>query len=345
MMGEPMRIVSEMRAGLRDIALASRVFLVVAVLALAGAIGALAWQQGAFTRTIDVSFLAGTADGMNKGMAVKLVGFKVGSVESISVTPDLRVKVDVKLDEKYRDMIDGDAVIRLVKEGLIGGNVLEVRPGSGDTGPVKNAAVLRYEREPALEAAVVALVDQIAPVIADVKQLTAFLASPEGDFRMTIGNANRAAAALVETRADLKKLIASLSEGVDQGGKQAAAVLDATDGLLRETRASVAVLDGSLRRIDAALPGIATKMDQGLENILVASDAIRGLATGQLPGLVGDAGVLVNEGGDLVSDTSEIVRGARRAWPVRNLVPPRQELRLRLDSGGGLSAMPPEGKR
>src|SRR5688572_25663749 len=340
MMAEPIRIVSEMRAGLRDIAVASRIFLVVAVLALVAAIGVLAWQQGVFKRTIDVVFYAGTADGMNKGMAVKLVGFKVGSVDAISVTPDLRVKVDLKLDEKYQNMIDGDAVVRLAREGLIGGNVLEIRPGSGDKGPVRNATVLRYEREPAIDAAVVALVDQIAPVIADVKQVTTFLASAEGDFRQAIGNANRAAAALVETRADLKKLISSLTDGLERGEKQMAVVVHTTHELLRETRASVAVLDGSLRRIDAALPGIATKMDQSLENLRVASEAIRGVATGQLPGLVGDAGALVSEGGALVSDTNEIVRGARQSWPVRHLVAPRQELRLRLDSGGGLTAMP-----
>jgi phospholipid/cholesterol/gamma-HCH transport system substrate-binding protein len=344
MISEPMRIVSEMRAGLRDIAVASRIFLFVAVLALAAAIGVLAWQQGLFTRTIDVVFFAGTADGMNKGMAVKLVGFRVGSVDAISVTPDLRVKVALKLDDKYTTMIDGDATVRLAREGLIGGNVLEIRPGSGDKGPIRNGTLLRYEREPALDAAVVALVDQIAPVIADVKQVTSFLASPEGDFRQAIGNANRAAAALVETRADLKKLIAELSAGFDRSEKRLAAVLDTTSGLLQDTRASVAVLDGSLRNLDAALPGIATKLDQSLENLRVASDAIRGIATGPLPGLVGDTGTLVREGGALVSDTSEIVRGAKQAWPVRNLVPPRQELRLRLDSGGGLSAMPPERK-
>ena len=115
MIAEPMKIVSEMRAGLRDIAVASRIFLIVAVLALVAAIGILAWQQGAFMRTIDVTFYAGMADGMNKGMAVKLVGFKVGAVDAISVTPDLRVKVALKLDEKYRNMIDGDAVVRLTR--------------------------------------------------------------------------------------------------------------------------------------------------------------------------------------------------------------------------------------
>lgn len=345
MIAEPMKIVSEMRAGLRDIAVASRIFLVVAVLALVAAIGVLAWQQGVFTQWLDVTFYAGTADGMNKGMAVKLVGFKVGSVDAISVTPDLRVKVGVKLDEKYQNMIDGDAVIRLAKEGLIGGNVLEIRPGSGDKGPIRSGAQLKYEREPALDAAVVALVDQIAPVIADVKQVTSFLASPEGDFRQAIGNANRAAAALVETRADLRQLIAELGEGMGRTERRVAGVVEATDALLKETRASVAVLDGALRKADAALPGIATKLDQSLENLRAASEAIRGVATAQLPGLAGEAGALMNEGGALVADTGEIVRGARQAWPVRNLVPPRQELRLRLDSGGGLTVLPPESKR
>ena len=345
MIAEPMRIVSEMRAGLRDIAVASRIFLVVALLALAGALGMLAWHQGVFTRTLNVTFYAGTADGMNKGMAVKLVGFKVGSVDAITVTPDLRVKVSVKLDEKYQNVIDGDAVIRLAREGLIGGNVLEVRPGQGDKGPIKNGAVLKYEREPALDAAVAALVDQIGPVIADVKQVTSFLASPEGDFRQAIGNANRAAAALVETRADLKKLIAQLSDGFAKSEKQVASVLDSTNDVLRDTRASIGVLDGSLRQLDAALPGIASKLDQSLDNLRVASEAVRGMATGPLPGLIGDTGLLVNEGNALVSDTNDIVRGAKQAWPVRNLVPPRQDLRLRLDSGGGLAPVSPESKR
>ena len=63
-----MNVLSEMRSGLRDIAVASRIFLILAVLALTGAVGLLAWHQGAFTKTIKVSFVAGTADGMNTGM-------------------------------------------------------------------------------------------------------------------------------------------------------------------------------------------------------------------------------------------------------------------------------------
>jgi len=324
---------SEVTRGFREVALASRLFLALAAVALCAAIALLAYHQGLFTRTIRVFFYAGTADDMNKGMAVKLVGFKVGSLERITIDRDLKVRVEVRLDAKYVPMIDADATIRLTRENLLGGNVLEIRPGSGDRGPVTDRAVLRYERDPALEGILVALVDQFTPIVGDVRQITAYFSNPESDFRQAIRNINRATLSLAETSAEVKQLVASTADKLEQGDTRVRAALDSADALLRDTRASLAVLDGSLRKIDAALPGIASKMDQSLENIRVTSEAVRGMVTGEVPGMLGEAG-------DLVTDTGEIVRGARQSWPVRGWVQPRQELLLRLDSGGGLKAVP-----
>ena len=127
-----MKLGTEMRQGARDVTLASRIFLAVAVVSMLGGAGLLAYQQGVFTPKVHVLFHAGTADGMNTGMAVKLVGFKVGTVESITVDNDLSVQVGLKIDAKYQPMIDGGASIRLTREALIGANVLEIRPGSGE---------------------------------------------------------------------------------------------------------------------------------------------------------------------------------------------------------------------
>jgi phospholipid/cholesterol/gamma-HCH transport system substrate-binding protein len=324
---------TEMIGSLRRMALASRLFLAIAVVSLCAAIALLAWHQGAFTRTIRVFFYAGTAEGMHKGMAVKLVGFKVGFLEEIVIDNDLRVKVQIRLDRRYVPMIDAGATIRLARESVLGANVLEVRPGSGDAGPVTRRAVLRYEREPSLDGALTALVDQATPIVSDVRLIAAYLNNPDGDFRQAIRNVNRTAASLAEASAELKQLIASTSQRVEKGEARVTAALDSARGLMESASGSLAVLDGSLRKIDAALPGITAKMDQSLESLRVTSEAVRGMATGELPGLVDDARALV-------SDTAEIARGARQAWPVRGLVQPRQELLLRLDSGGGLSAAP-----
>ena len=124
-----MKLGSEMRKGVRDITLASRIFLVLGVVSLVAAVVLLAYHQGAFTKRIQLYFLAGTAEGMNKGMAVKLVGFKVGSVESITIENDLRVMVELSVDATYAPMINADATVRLIREAIIGSNVLEFRPG------------------------------------------------------------------------------------------------------------------------------------------------------------------------------------------------------------------------
>ena len=329
------RTTSEMLRSVRRVAIASRLFLAIAVISLCAAVALLAYQQGAFTRTLRVFFYAGTADGMHKGMAVKLVGFKVGSLDEIVIDNDLRVKVTIRIDRKYSPMIDMGATIRHAREGVIGNNVLEIRPGGGDAGPLQRRAILRYEREPSIEGAVTALIDQVTPIVADVRQITAYFNNPDSDLRQAIHNTNRTAAALADASVEMKKLIVTASDRLDKGDVQMQAVLKNADALLQETRSSVAVLDGSLRKVDAALPGIATKMDQSLENIRAASEAVRSMATTELPAVVGEMGAVV-------SDTGDIVRGARQSWPARNFVQPRQELLLRLDSGGGLGSVAPE---
>jgi len=333
-----MKLGSEMRKGVRDITLASRIFLALAVVSLVVAVVLLAYQQGAFTKRIQVFFIASSADGMNKGMAVKLVGFKVGSVESISIDRDLRVRVELRIDAKYGPMVDADAAVRLTREAIIGSNVLEIRPGSGDKGQVKDKAILRYEREPSVESQLTALLDQIAPIVGDVRQITAYLSAPDSDLRQAIRNVNQTTARLATASADLKGVMASAMTTVEGGGTRLNAALDTTNALMRDAHSSVATLDGTLKKIDTALPGIMSKMDQSLENIRLTTEAARGMFTGDLPGLVGDAGTAV-------SDIGDVVHGVKRGWPVSSMVQPAQERLLRLDSGGGLTAVPADGAR
>jgi phospholipid/cholesterol/gamma-HCH transport system substrate-binding protein len=333
-----MRLSTEMSRGARDITVASRIFLVVAVMSLVAAAVLLAHNQGAFTPTVNVYFYAGTAEGMNKGMAVKLVGFNVGSVGSIAIEPDLRVKVELKIVEKYAPMIYSNAVVRLTREAVIGGNVLELRPGTENVGPIADRTVLRYERDPGIEGAVNKLLAQLGPIVSDVRLFTAYLNNSEGDFRQAMRNLNLTASRLGDASAGLSQLTTAAVAKLDSGEARVSTLLDSTDALMKDARATVAVLDASLKKIDAALPGITSRMDQSLENIRVTSEAVRGMVTGDLPGLVGQAG-------GLVSETSEVVRGVKRAWPLRDVVPPPRESLLRLDGGGGLTAVPVDGGR
>jgi len=333
-----MKLGLEMRKGVRDITLASRIFLVLGVVSLVAAVVLLAYHQGAFTQRIQVYFLAESAAGMNKGMAVKLVGFKVGSVENIAIDNDRRVEVELKVDAKYAPMIDADATVRLVREAILGSNVLEFRPGSGKRGPVQDKSFLLYEREPSVESAMMALLDQMSPIVTDIRQITAYLSAPDSDLRQAVRSVNRTAGALADASVEVKKLIATTTDRIDKGETLVSGVLGKADKLLQDAGASLTLIDGSFRKVDAAIPGITSKLDQTLENIRAASEAVRGMVTGELSGVVGEAGALV-------SDTGEVVRGAKRSWPVSSFVQPPRESLLRLDGGGGVTAVPADGGR
>src|SRR5262245_23805578 len=285
-----MKLGTEMRQGARDVTLASRIFLAVAVLSMLGGLGLLAYQQGVFTPRIHVLFHAGSADGMNTGMAVKLVGFNVGSVESISVGNDLSVQVGLKIDARYQPMIDAGASVRLTREALIGANVLEIRPGSGDLGPIQDRTVLRFERELSVESAAMALLDQMAPIVGDIRTITAYLSAPEGDFRQAVRNINRTAGSLVAASDEFTKLIATTADRIEKGETRVSAVFGRAEKLLEDASGGVTVLNSSLKQIDAALPGITSRLEQSLENVRVTSEAVRGLGTGEPAGIGVDAG-------------------------------------------------------
>lgn len=328
-----MKLATEMRQGVRDITLASRIFLGLGVVSLVAAVILLAYHQGAFTKRIQLYFSAASAEGMNKGMAVKLVGFKVGSVESIAINSDLRVTVELLVDAAYAPMIDAGATVRLVREAIIGANVLEIRRGTGTWGPVVDKAILRYEREPSVESAVMALLDQMAPIVGDIRQITAWLNAPDSDLRQAIRSVNRTAGSLADASAEVKKLVVTANDRIERGETMMSNVLGGADRLLRDAGTTLAVLDGSLKRVDAALPGMTSKLDQTLDNIRATSETARALLTGEVSGVVSDAG-------GLVSDTRDVVRGARRSWPVSNFVQPPRETLLRLDGGGGVTGTP-----
>jgi ABC-type transporter Mla subunit MlaD len=178
----------------------------------------------------------------------------------------------------------------------------------------------------------------MSPIVTDIRQITAYLSAPDSDLRQAVRSVNRTAGALADASFEVKKLIATTTDRIDKGETRVSGVLGSADKLLQDAGVSLSLLDGSLRKVDAAIPGITSKLDQTLENIRAASEAVRGMVTGELSGVVGEAGALV-------SDTSEVVRGAKRSWPVSNFLSPPRESLLRLDGGGGVTAVPADGAR
>jgi phospholipid/cholesterol/gamma-HCH transport system substrate-binding protein len=292
-----------------------------ALLLLAALFAAVAWKQGAFAKTTQLYFFANTGDGMNKGMAVKFRGFRIGTVEELSLEPSGKVKVRMVVENTYIRFVPQDSKAHLTKEGLIGASVIEIEPGETGASPVANNGVLAFARLRDYNDIAEELADQIQPILEEVKKITAFANDPDGDLRQTIKNINKASAALLETRQEISRLLQSSDRRLGAVSEQLGTVLGKASERLDQVGAS-------LRSLDEKMPGLVLKADKTLDNIQAATANIKKITDDgaeQLPGIMRDSKAVAE-------DTREILDGARKSWPLRNFVPAPKETLIPLDS-------------
>jgi phospholipid/cholesterol/gamma-HCH transport system substrate-binding protein len=82
--------------------------------------------------------------GVEEGTRVRVQGINAGQVVSIQqpATPGADVLIRMRLDGKMRPLIRSDATVQIVGDGMIGGKVVEINPGTEKAPPVQDDAVL-----------------------------------------------------------------------------------------------------------------------------------------------------------------------------------------------------------
>ena len=295
---------------------------VLAALALLVALAlAVAWKQGALTKTTQLFFFSKSADGMNKGMAVKFRGFRIGTVEELSLEPSGNVKVRLVIDSAYTRFVPQDSKAHLTKEGMIGASFIDIEPGPTGARPVANDGVLAFARLRDFNDIAEELADQIQPILSDVKMITAYVNNPEGELRQTFRNINKASAALLETREEISRLVKSSDQRLGAISEQLNAVLVKAGDRLDQVGAN-------LKTLDEKIPGLMQKADKTLDNIQATSANLKKITdetAEQLPELIRD-------GKAVAADTREVLDGAKKSWPVRNFLPAPKEALIPLDS-------------
>ncbi len=271
---------------------------------LLGALGAMllallliAFKQGYLVRSTTIYFFAPNAQGLNQGMAVKFIGFKVGSVKSVTMEPNATVRVKVALDNEYIHLIGMDAKARLIKEALVGESVVEIIPGSQQVQQVTQDSVLKYERGQDASSIAESMAAQLQPILSDVRQITASINDPKGDIQKTLKNLNQVTSDLRETVKQFTKLASSSNQK-----------LESVHGKLDKALDSV---NGNLAVVDKAIPRLVEKADAALDNVQNVTTDIQRLAAdsaGELPSFIHNSNMLVQ-------DSQDMLEGAKQTWP------------------------------
>lgn len=303
-------------------------FLGIAALIVVATIIASLVKHDAFTRTMNLYAFARSGQGIHKGMAVHLSGFRIGSVGDLELQPDARVKLTLVIESRYAPLIPRDAEVGLSKEGMIGASFIEIDPSESKGPPVAADGVLKFYRATDFTDLARDIKEKIEPILDDVKRITASVDDPNGDIRQAIHDVRQVAqqAAALARRLDAiavstDRRIQGVFGKVDITVGKTSATLDRATSALDSAGRALAVVEGRV-------PDLLLRLDQSLKNVqAVTADAHR-LSSG----LTEELPPAVRDSRGLIEDTREIVDGAKQSWPIRNLVPPSEHRAIPMDS-------------
>jgi ABC-type transporter Mla subunit MlaD len=88
-----MSLLTQYDADARSVRRMTRRFLLVAILATLALVAAIFVRQGLLRQTVSYSFVADSAQDIAKGQAVRIAGFRVGSVTDVDLRDDGAVAV------------------------------------------------------------------------------------------------------------------------------------------------------------------------------------------------------------------------------------------------------------
>jgi phospholipid/cholesterol/gamma-HCH transport system substrate-binding protein len=106
-----------------------------------------------WSRKVQLNFRTYSAAGLNPGMQVKISGYRVGSVERITLLNDAQVLVTLKVDESRQAMIGRRSRASLTQDGLLGRPYVALTPdltNLGQSTRVRDGDTLIYEPSPDL---------------------------------------------------------------------------------------------------------------------------------------------------------------------------------------------------
>lgn len=280
----------------------TRRFMLGAVVVLLLVLAMIAARQDLFSRSTTILFFTPNAQGLSKGMAVKFIGFKVGSVRDVSMQPNATVQVSVSLDNEYVQLIGQDAKARLVKEALVGESVVEIIPGSQQVRQVAQGSVLEFERGQDASTVVENLAAQVQPILSDIRQITSSINNPGGDIQQTLRNMNQASGEFRETMKQFNQLGVNGNVAVER-------------------------LNSSLETLDKGIPRLMDKAEATMSDVQSAASDIKKITSEsgtEVPALVRNSNALVQDG-------REVMGGLKKSWLLNSLFPAVEEKVLPVD--------------
>ena len=179
-----------------------------------------------FSKKLIVTTYFENASGLKVGAAVNLQGVTIGTVEQVTVTTDPErkltpVKVVMKLDGKYQDVLRQDSKAALTTVGVLGDTVVDVNSQNAVGAPLRDGDELHTLETPNIQDVVKAsqgTIEQLNVILAKMNAIVDNIQSGKGSVGQLINNPELYDK-VNKTVTELNTLEANLNAGKGSAGK------------------------------------------------------------------------------------------------------------------------------
>ncbi len=179
-----------------------------------------------FSKKLIVTTYFENAAGLKEGASVNLQGVTIGTVQHVTVTTDparklTPVKVEMKLDGKYQDVLRQDSKAELTTVGVLGDTVVNVNSQNAVGAPLQSGDELHTLETPNIQEVVKAsqgTIEQLNVILAKMNAVVDNIQSGKGSVGQLINNPDLYDK-LNRTVTELNTLEANLNAGKGSAGK------------------------------------------------------------------------------------------------------------------------------
>jgi phospholipid/cholesterol/gamma-HCH transport system substrate-binding protein len=281
-------------------------------------------EHDLFTQKYELRFTVEKGTGFTRGMPVKLSGFRIGRVKSISLNESATVDIVLQIDSRYQKWIHSDSRARLQKEGLVGDMIVDVSVGSTNTPQLRHQDRLAFEKTKGLDELADEIAEKVKPVLVQIRDIIEYVNDPKGDLKQSFRNIHALSAQLENTRRHADELLGSGTTAVNASAARVDRVLTEADSRLKELAPALAHLEKSGATLEQRLPPLLEKLDGTVGNLLEISRTTAATSSRVMPRIP----PMVENAEETLDRGNRLLEGVSGIWPLSSAVPPPATERL-----------------
>lgn len=290
------------------------VFVAAALAVIAGAVLLIGKEHDLFTKKYELEFTVDKGTGFTRGMPVKLSGFRIGRIKSISLNEAATVDIVLQIDKQYQKWIRKDSTAKLVKEGLVGDAIIEVSVGTPSLAILQDNDKLAYVKMKALDELAEEIADTVKPVLIEVRDIIGYVNDPKGDVKQAMKSLKVLSGNLELTRQKADSLL--VRAGAEVGG-----VSGKLNAVLDDASIAVRKASASLTLLDEELPGLLANAESSLDNVNKISNDLKLVEEKVLPNIP----ALMQKSDATLEGAGTVLHALKGIWPISSSVPAPRE--------------------